>query len=82
MLVVVSLFLVIGMVMMMRGGTVRFMFMTVGGTIAVVAMVQGIDDYRKQVYEKEGRHLNSQQAALEWISHHANDLYDKAPPSK
>ena len=48
----------------------------------VVAMVQGIDDYRKQVYEKEGRHLNSQQAALEWISHHANDLYDKAPPSK
>ncbi len=48
----------------------------------VVAMVQGIDDYRKRVLEQEGRHLTSQQAALEWISHYADDLYDKAPPSK
>ena len=46
----------------------------------VVAMVQGIDDYRKRVYEREGRHLTSQQAALEWINHYANDLHNKTPP--
>ena len=48
----------------------------------VVAMVQGIGDYRKRVFEKEGRHLTSQQAALEWIGRYADDLYGKAPPSE
>ena len=48
----------------------------------VVAMVQGIEDYRKQILDSEGRLLTSQQAALEWIGHYANELYDKTPPSK
>ncbi len=48
----------------------------------VVAMVQGIDNYRQRVLDTEGRQLTSQQAALEWIGHYANDLYDKVPPSK
>jgi hypothetical protein len=58
----------------------------VGSDIAfrqrVVAMVRGIDDYRLRVQEQEGRHLSSQQAALEWISHYADELYGKVPPAE
>ncbi len=47
----------------------------------VVAMVRGIDEYRSQA-QQEGRYLNSQQAALEWISRYANDLYGKTPSAE
>jgi len=30
-----------------------------------------IEDYRQQVFETEGRDLNQEQAASEWIDHHA-----------
>lgn len=46
----------------------------------VMALVQGIDDYRQRVLDTEGRQLTSQQAALEWIDRYASDLHDKTPP--
>ena len=48
----------------------------------VVAMVQDIDRYRLRVQEQEGRHLSSQQAALEWIARYAEELYGQVPPAE
>lgn len=42
--------------------------------VRMVEQVCYIEQYRQEIWRKEGRELTTEQAALEWISEHAHDF--------
>ncbi|WP_415887210.1 PilZ domain-containing protein [Neptuniibacter sp. QD29_5] len=42
--------------------------------VRMVEQVCYIEEYRQKILEEEGRELNSEEAAIEWISEHAHDF--------
>jgi Tfp pilus assembly protein PilZ len=58
---------------------VQFTDLDADARLLMVEMVCRINDYRLQVNSNEGRGLTAQQAALEWLEHHAADFLAKAP---
>jgi hypothetical protein len=43
-------------------------------TVRMIEQVCHIEQYRAEVFRKEGRHLNSDEAAQEWIDKYAGDF--------
>lgn len=53
---------------------VKFTDLTIEYTLRMVEQVCHIEQYKKDVYEQEGRSLTGKQAAIEWISKYAKDF--------
>lgn len=56
---------------------IGFSDMATAYAVRMVEQICHIEEYRQKVKNEEGRELNTEQAAVEWINIHASDFHQK-----